>query len=488
MHGNPDRDRPEQLRYLWLIVFLYFSVNAVALLGVSRTAGLDQAEQLLLSQSLQPGYSAQPPLYTYLVTAVFSITGPGLAPLLALKAVLLSLLVGLLMALGREYRFTFQQQLISVAGVVFIPQFIWESQRDLTHSVLATTLAAATLLQLARTRRGTTLLNYAGLGALIGLGLISKYNYAIFASALLLTVLVTPGYRQVLANRRALVILPVALLVAAPHIYWLVSNFDIAASSTRKLHIDEGNLVSGLVNAATSALAFLAPLLIFSMILIAKPAQTGIRENIRAEDGKLLLTLTVCTLVIVAVFMMLSGVQKIKDRWYQPLLFYAPLIPAMFLPATRTRVNWYAGLSVVMALLVSTALVARISLAELFDKYSHPNVPYPDLIASLGEIKPAFILAETKILGGNARPVFPDTVIQVPGYHIDSGPLSGDGLVLCETPDCHDAEFAAWLGHNYAIDTRRLEYNRVVKPYYHAPTKKKVLYFSRVQLTQSVAR
>jgi 4-amino-4-deoxy-L-arabinose transferase-like glycosyltransferase len=482
--------RPEHLLYLWGIVFLYFSITAMALLGASGTAGLDQAEQLLLSQSLQPGYSAQPPLYTYIVKAVFFATGPALAPLLALKAVLLSLLVGVLIALGREFRFTIQQQLVSVAGVVFIPQFIWESQRDLTHSVLATVIAAATLLQLARTRRRSTSINYAVLGALIGLGLISKYNYAIFTTALLLAVLATPGYRQVLASRRALVILPVALLVAVPHIYWLVSNFDIAASSVRKLHIEEGGPVSGLATAAVSALAFLAPLLIFSLILIPGPARPGIRENTQAEDRRLLLSLLASTLIIVAIFIMFTGVQKIKDRWYQPLLFYAPLIPAMCLSPAKAALRWFIGLGIVLALLVSAALVARTSLAGIFNRHSHPNVPYPDLVASMGDItgKPAFILAETKMLGGNARPAFPDTVIQVPGYSIDSGGLSGDGLVLCETPDCDDAEFTEWLARNYAIDAHKLEYQQVEKPYYHVPSKRKAIYFSRIHLTQSAIR
>jgi hypothetical protein len=48
---------------------------------VSGTADLDQAEQLILSQAFQPGYNAQPPLYTYLAGLVFSLAGHGLGPL-----------------------------------------------------------------------------------------------------------------------------------------------------------------------------------------------------------------------------------------------------------------------------------------------------------------------------------------------------------------------------------------------------------------------
>lgn len=478
------------LLYLWGIVFVYFSVTAIALSAVSRTAGLDQAEQLLLSQTLQPGYSAQPPLYTYLVKAVFFVTGPGLAPLLLLKAVLLSLFVGLLMALGREFGFTARQHLVAVAGIVFIPQFIWESQRDLTHSVLVTTVAAATLLQLARTRRITTVLNYALLGGFIGLGLISKYNYAVFLAALLLAALLTPGYRPVLANRRMLAVLLVALLVTTPHVYWLASNLDIATGSVRKLHINDGNLAAGLAYAAVSALAFLAPLLIFSMILVARPLKPASRENTGPGGGRLLLNLLLATTGIVAIFIMLSGTYNIKDRWYQPLLFYAPLIPALFTTPSRARLNWYLGLAAGFALLVSTVLVARTTLAGVLNRFSYPNIPYPELIAAAGDATrtPAFILAESKLLGGNARPVFPDAVVQVPGYSIDTGPLSGDGLVLCETPACADATFREWLGHNYAIDVHTLEFERLEMPCHYAPAKLESIYFSRVRLPRAVNR
>jgi hypothetical protein len=53
------------LLYLWGMVFIYFSVNVIALLAVSGTADKDQAEELVLSQAFLPGYSSRLPLYTY---------------------------------------------------------------------------------------------------------------------------------------------------------------------------------------------------------------------------------------------------------------------------------------------------------------------------------------------------------------------------------------------------------------------------------------
>lgn len=483
-----EQSKSRHLLYLWGIVAAYFSLNALAQFVVSRTADLDQAEQLILSQTFQFGYSAQMPLYTYIVQIIFSFTGPGLAPLLGLKAALLSLLMGLFIALGVQFNFTIRQQLIAVLGVVFIPQLIWESQRDLTHSVLATTIAAATLLQIIRTQRGPTTINYIVLGLSIGLGLISKYNYVIFLTALVLAVLSTPRFRLLLTNRRALAALLVVFIVTAPYIVWVISNYEIAVSDAHKLHANKGNLFAGFAHAALSALAFLTPLWILSTILISTPLKSKKLGTTETESGMFMLNLFISTIVVVVIFLMLTGAQQVKDRWYQPLLFYVPLIVAMFVKPTQAKLNWYLGLGVVFAVLVSIALPARTILAESFYMFGCPNVPYPSLMASISDStwEPEFIFAETNLLAGNSRPFYPNAKIHVPAYSINLGPISGIGVVVCETPYCSNEKFKDWLRRNYAIDADLLKFNKIERPYYYAPSQNKSIYWSRVQLPPSV--
>jgi hypothetical protein len=307
-----------------------------------------------------------------------------------------------------------------------------------------------------------------------------------YLTALILAALTVSKYRLMLANRRILAALLVALVVATPHMFWLASNLEVATGSVRKLHIGAGNLTTGLPNAALAALAFLTPLLIFSMLLISGPVKRGLLEKIKPADSRLLLNLLIATVVVVAVFIMATGAQQIKDRWFQPLLFYVPLIIAMLATPTKTRLNWYLELGAVFALLVSVALVGRTTFAGFFDKYSRPNIPYPDLLTSMADRnwKPEFILAETSLLGGNSRPVFPVAVIQVPSYQIDSGSMSGDGIVVCETPDCDNEKFRGWLDSNYAIDARLLKFKRIEMPYRYAPSQMASIYFSRVSLSR----
>src|SRR5205823_5395666 len=60
---------------------------------------------------------------------------------------------------------------LALCSFLFIPQFSYESHRDLTHSVLACTLAAVEIYLLLKLVEGRRLLHYALFGAVAGLGL-----------------------------------------------------------------------------------------------------------------------------------------------------------------------------------------------------------------------------------------------------------------------------------------------------------------------------
>ena len=62
---------------LLLGLLAYACAVAFLQMGASPTAELDQAEQLILSQRLQWGYTNQPPLYTWLLWGIAQWTGPS---------------------------------------------------------------------------------------------------------------------------------------------------------------------------------------------------------------------------------------------------------------------------------------------------------------------------------------------------------------------------------------------------------------------------
>lgn len=117
---------------LLLGLLAYACAVAFLQMGASPTAELDQAEQLILSQRLQWGYTNQPPLYTWLLWGIEQWTGPSLAVLLLFKGGLLLALAVSFVGVGHELRLSQRQRVLSLAGLAWLPAFVWEAQRNAT--------------------------------------------------------------------------------------------------------------------------------------------------------------------------------------------------------------------------------------------------------------------------------------------------------------------------------------------------------------------
>jgi 4-amino-4-deoxy-L-arabinose transferase-like glycosyltransferase len=182
----------------WLLAGLavYLGVMGFVVSFVFAAVSLDAAEQLLWTQTLRLGYGLQPPLYTWLQWAVFAVSGVNVTALVLTKEILIGLTV-LTTYLVAKHISGGDPRIAGLAlcSFLFIPQFSYESHRDLTHSVLACTLAAAEIYLLLKLVEGRRLLHYALFGAVAGLGLIAKYNYGLYLLALCLAALSLPDTR-----------------------------------------------------------------------------------------------------------------------------------------------------------------------------------------------------------------------------------------------------------------------------------------------------
>lgn len=435
---------------LWLGISLYLLLNAISQGLMSATADQDQAEQLLLSQSWSLGYGPQPPLYTWLVKLVFLITGPALWPLLGLKVVLLSLLVAALLLIGHELHFRRDQQLLVVCGLALIPQFIWEAQRDLTHSVLATAVAACTLLQLLRLLKRPNWGNHALLGLAVAAGLLSKYNVAIFDAALLLTALSVPRCRQALLRPQLLLACATACLVLAPHLGWVLHHSDLALGGLAKTRRPDALPGSGLLSALGAGIAFLTPFWIAALALLwPERSRLGRADAELAPGAALLQRLPLAVVGVLLVTVLATGATRIKDRWYQTLLFMVPVSAASLVqPLPANRLRWALRLGATAAGSAALLLPGRTALAGLTGKTSRPNYPLPQLVAAAQQRHgvPDLVLASNGLIGGNARRVLPQVRVLTPQALAPGAPLPAQPapagsrvLVLLDRRDTVDA-------------------------------------------------
>ncbi|MEL6916801.1 MAG: glycosyltransferase family 39 protein, partial [Bacteroidota bacterium] len=206
------------------VVLLAIS-SSIAMVGISYMKAaleLEDAEQAYYSQWWRWGYDDQPPLYTWLQIIFNSIFG--------VSKLSFALLRGLIFAgtLVMVYRFALaflkdgSKAVLVVLSLSLIPVFIDLTFRRLSHTSLLILVVMATYLIIQRIRYRRTVLNYMLLGLLIGMGVLTKYNYGLFLGGLFLLLFVDTAFRKTVFNSRILVTLILVVLLVLPHFYWLV--------------------------------------------------------------------------------------------------------------------------------------------------------------------------------------------------------------------------------------------------------------------------
>lgn len=232
--------------------------GVVALQVGLQTGGRnDDAELLLFSQTLALGYDAlNPPLTVWLHWVMTQILGPTLLSTRVLVAGLL--LAAYLLAWGAARQMTEDRGMATLAGLSLagLVAWNWTPHLNLTHTVAMTTasfaLLWATLRLVARPTWGAWLLT----GLIAGLGLLTKYSFALVLLSVVLAGLMTPTTRRVLFSSRLWVAAAVTAVVAAPHYVWLAGHWSAFRSLVdSKLGLNAAT--AGDLSALTDTLALL---------------------------------------------------------------------------------------------------------------------------------------------------------------------------------------------------------------------------------------
>ncbi|WP_341930015.1 glycosyltransferase family 39 protein [Methyloversatilis discipulorum] len=402
----------------WLLLLLYFGAHVVARTLVSDALELDEAEQALWTQQLAAGYGTQPPLYTWLQWAVFQVAGVSVLSLSLFKNVLLASTYAFVWLAARRLTAP-PLALLAAASMLLIPQIGWESQRDLTHSVLATAVAAATLYVVVRLIEKPRPVLYLALGLCAALGLLSKYSFAVYLAALGLAVLLSRDTRPVLRSPWLIAAALLALVVLSPHALWLLDNWQLASARTlEKLDASPGlagGVVRGLSSLLGATLATLAALVLILAAIFGRAAWTPATASPHCRLwGRYLGLLALLMLALVVV----GGATHFKGRWLQPLLFMAPLAFFCCRPqlSTHPRLYWLRGTLVVFALLY----LFMASMRPVFDGWRNRpdelNEPAAELalaLRSAGYDGHAPIVTHDAVLGGVLRVRFPQAQVVV---------------------------------------------------------------------------
>ena len=197
---------------------------ALATLAVHAACGgrygafRDEMYFVVCGQRLAWGYVDQPPLIAAVAGAAHQVFGmwvPGwrLLPWLASAAT-----VWLAGRLAARFGGGAPAALLASAATAVSPVLLGLGHY-LTMNAFEPLLWTALALVLARLAAGESRSLWLAAGALVGLGLLTKYSMGYFAGCLGLGLLLVPE-RRLLADRRALLAVAVALLLVLPNLAW----------------------------------------------------------------------------------------------------------------------------------------------------------------------------------------------------------------------------------------------------------------------------
>lgn len=432
---------PESLPWLkphWQVLLFTALCGVYAATRLAGTTALkiDDALEVYRSQSLEWVYApANPPLYTWLLSGVHQVLGTGPQASMLLNYSLLIAIFAFILLSARRVLGDNLAAALAAWSLLLIRQFT-RANFTMTHSILLMALCAMSfwlVLRLLDNQRPTLAF---GLGVVLGLGLLSKFNFAAFLVCLGVAACLQPRTRSLLAPRLAIWILAGLAAITGPYfVAYASAGFDIVDVVT--VRIDPGEavgygarLVSGLTSAGTSVGVFLcvvtAAVLLSSpqgALRAARPVMVGVWPQ-SPEGGAVAFRLT-RDLFLVALALILLGVlsgtvTRVSERYLHPfLLVPVPILAAAWLAAAhggRRALQRFAGIVAAFALGVFLLLVLEMS--PFCPQACRDQTPYPGLADSLraaGFTGDGTVVAGSPIIAGNLRHHFPHARVWLAG-------------------------------------------------------------------------
>ena len=418
----------------WLLAWA--AAHVALRVALSSALRWDEAEQTLWSQHLAWGYGAQPPLYTWLQWGLNAVLGPSVLSLAVLKHLLLALTY-LFMGLAARALLPPRAAWWAAASMVMLPALGWSSLHDQTHTVLVTAVTAGTWWALIGLVQSPRPARYALLGLMLGLGMLSKYNFALCAATLGLAALSVPATRAVLLARGLWITAAVALALVLPHALWLFDHWQATAVAiTDKLEVrPAGGRIDGL---GELLVTLLATLLLWTLLAawafrgawlraLSAGAAPSTSAAPAAPWAKPLLARYLAGVLAVFVGMVLFGhVTEFKEHWLQPLFCVWPLAAFVWRPQLESAPGGrrFTGAVLGVALLFFLATAAYPWVAGWRGRPGELNQPIRALTEQLraagydgrspviaadhmlaGALRTRFAAAPAAVCDGDAQPV-----------------------------------------------------------------------------------
>jgi 4-amino-4-deoxy-L-arabinose transferase-like glycosyltransferase len=405
------------------LVLVYCALYYAFRVAVSSSMELDEAEQYLSGAVFSWGYWNQPPLYSWLVKAFSAPFGMSIKSILAVKYVVLFVFYSGFYMVARTL-WEEKRALFATGSLLVLPTYSYQFNVDLTHTILLTAVSAAACLVFIRVLTEGRLVHYAVFGAVAGLGVLSKYNFAFFLSALVLAALTSREGRRALFNRGTLLSVSVCLVILLPHFFWLVENdfppvrYALGKARTGGLDVFSlGRVFHLVVSAYLPAFVFVAS---FAAFLLRK---LGRNQWLGGTGPAFFRRLAAISMLVPLALIFVLRTEKFSERWLSPLLFTIPL--ALFtmvdFDLAKRRFLWFGRVMVIIAagILAARALIGFFP--DFVGKAERMNIPFEEISARLSErlTEEGFTDLRGSVIASNSEHLIANIKVYLPfGSHL----------------------------------------------------------------------
>jgi 4-amino-4-deoxy-L-arabinose transferase-like glycosyltransferase len=353
---------------------------------IYRNLPLDVIEAMVYGREWQLGYDKLPPLPWWLAEAVYRVFGADAALYALCQIVVIVAFVAVWMTARPLIGATG-----ALAAILIIDgiHFFTASATKFNHNVIELPLwAFAGFAFYAGLRRGK-LRYWIVLGIALGLALWAKYFVVMLAAPLALFLILDPGARRRLAGPGPWIAAAVALVVAAPHLVWLVQHDFLPLGYAEGRAAAPRGALDHVINPTQFVVGqafFLLPALFIAAPLFwPRSEQVARAEKADAFDQRIVTLLAFGPALALFVFSLLSG-RGTQASWGFPLWLFLGLWIVLFAPAplNRARFNHLgAHWAAVFAIFIVAFLADYLVLPNFDHRYRAAFFPGDALSAAI---------------------------------------------------------------------------------------------------------
>ena len=465
---------------------LYFIIQTLVRMAVPPALRVDEAQQVLFAQWLALGYDAQPPLYNWYQQAIFTAFGTSMATIAIAKNIVL---FGIFAIYAKTAELVIKDKrfvVFAVFSLFVIPQVFWQAQRDLTHTAMLMLTFAFLLYATIRLIQRPTALDYVVVGLAAGLGMLSKYNFALILPAVLIAVWFHPNGRNRILDRRFLLTLATAMLLVLPHSLWLFENLRFASEVTLKRMAEDapgsrflqiGRGIGRVIIGSIIIVALPTALILMS----ARGTKAQKEETADAVWVRFFLNYFIAIMAIMAAVVLATTMTEVRDRWLLPLLMPFPLLLCLWLETRIGNITQFTRrfLPVPLALMIVVPIAVLVAppLMSAIGKKTSSNYNWEGIRAQIvnhEKIAPSVIVTPDWPTGGNMRFIFGDTPVATISYDDYDPAFAWSAerpiLFLWTGADKNFDLLADWLKGQLNIELQNTKITTIEVPMYY-PTK-----------------